>query len=321
MLPILYIVVPCYNEQEILPYSIGKLNDKLNKLISNSKLSNNSKIVFVDDGSKDNTWDIIKNSVNVHQSISGIKLSKNYGHQNALIAGIEYSVKFADCIITMDADLQDDIDTIDAFIDKYLQGYEIVYGVREDREVDTFFKRNTALFFYKLMRFLGTEIIYNHADFRLMSKKACEFLLRFEERNLFLRGMIPQIGLKSTVVFYKRKERLAGQTKYPFNKMLKFAIEGITSFSIKPIRIVTLIGLLIFVLSIAAFVYSIVQKIMGKTIPGWTSLFISLWFLGGLQIIAIGLIGEYIGKIYSETKRRPLYFVEDIIDNNEDDKE
>ncbi|WAM34056.1 glycosyltransferase family 2 protein [Caldicellulosiruptor morganii] len=311
MLPRVCFVIPCFNEEEMLPFTIQKMGEKLQSLIEKELISDKSKVVFVDDGSKDKTWDIIKAATKDNRFL-GVKLSRNCGHQNALMAGMSCAVKFADCVITLDADLQDDINVIDEFIQKYNEGYEIVYGVRSSRKTDTFFKRFTAEAFYKLMRAFGVEIVFNHADYRLMSKRAIEYLLQFEERNLFLRGMIPLIGLKSTVVYYERLERIAGKTKYPLKKMLSFAFEGITSFSVKPIKYITVAGFLMFLLSFIILVYAIVQKIKGQVVTGWTSLTISIWFIGGLQLVALGLIGEYIGKIYKEVKRRPLYFIEEI---------
>jgi len=311
MQPKVYFVIPCFNEEEMLPFTIQKMGEKLQSLIEKGLISIESRVVFVDDGSRDKTWDLIK-AATKDKRFLGVKLSRNCGHQNALMAGMSYAVKFADCVITLDADLQDDINVIDEFIKKYKEGYEIVYGVRSSRKTDTFFKRFTAEAFYKLMRAFGVEIVFNHADYRLMSKRAVEYLLQFEERNLFLRGMIPLIGLKSTVVYYERLERVAGKTKYPLKKMLSFAFEGITSFSIKPIKYITAAGFLMFLLSLIILVYAILQKIRGEAVTGWTSLTISIWFIGGLQLVALGLIGEYIGKIYKEVKRRPLYFIEEI---------
>lgn len=314
MSPKVYFVIPCYNEEEMLPYTIQKMGEKLQSLIEKELISNESKVVFVDDGSKDRTWELIK-AATKDKRFLGIKLSRNCGHQNALMAGMSYAAKFCDCVITLDADLQDDINVIDEFIKKFEEGYDVVYGVRSSRKTDTFFKRFTAQSFYKLMRAFGVEIVYNHADYRLLSKKALEFLMQFEERNLFLRGIIPLIGLKSTIVYYERQERIAGNTKYPLKKMLSFAFEGITSFSVKPIKYITSAGFLMFLLSIAILIYAIVQKIRGEAIAGWTSLTISIWFIGGLQLVALGLIGEYIGKIYKEVKRRPLYFIEEIAED------
>lgn len=308
--PILSIVVPCFNEQDILPDTISKLSDFLQNLMNNQIVSTNSKILLVDDGSKDQTWSIIYKESLMNTTIKGLKLSRNVGHQNALLAGL-FTVKDAsDCVVSIDADLQDDIHVVKDFIDKFKQGYDIVYGVRQGRHTDTLFKRSTAQWFYKLMKKMGVNLIYNHADFRLMSKRALQELERFEESNMFLRGIVPLIGFRSTSVFYNRKERLAGETKYPLKKMLAFAFDGITSFSVTPIRFVLMIGFLSFFISLIFGVYFIGLKFFGSTELGWTSLITSVWLIGGLQLIAIGLVGEYIGKIYKESKRRPKYIVD-----------
>ncbi|WP_141430605.1 glycosyltransferase family 2 protein [Bacillus sp. 03113] len=308
--PILSIVIPCFNEEEILPNTISQIDTYLRSLISNQIVSNKSKILFVDDGSKDNTWSIIYQESLINEQIKGLKLSRNVGHQKALLAGL-FTVKDAsDCVVSIDADLQDDIQVIRKFIQKFKEGYEIVYGVRQQRQSDTFFKRSSAQLFYKAMKKMGVHIIYNHADFRLMSKRALQELERFEEVNMFLRGIVPLIGFPSTSVYYDRKERLAGETKYPLKKMLAFAFDGITSFSITPIRFVLMIGCLSFLISLLFGAYFIGLKYLGETKTGWTSLITSVWLIGGLQLIAIGLVGEYIGKIYKESKRRPKYIVE-----------
>ncbi|PKG28309.1 glycosyltransferase [Cytobacillus horneckiae] len=300
--PVLTIVVPCFNEQEVLPETMKQLNQFLTQLIVEELVSEKSKVLFIDDGSKDDTWTIIyKYSLN-HRHIRGLKLSRNAGHQNALLAGLFTAVETSDCLISIDADLQDDIHVMKEFIMKYHEGNEIVYGVRKKRDSDTFFKRSTAQAFYKLMKIMGTDLIYNHADFRLMSKRAVHELKHFSEINMFLRGIVPLIGFKSANVYYDRKERLAGETKYPINKMLAFSLEGITSFSVTPIRLVVLIGFLTFFISIMFGVYFLSLKFSGRTELGWTSLIASIWLIGGLQLIAIGLIGEYIGKIYKESK-------------------
>lgn len=308
--PILTIVVPCFNEEEVLFDTILKIDKFLTSLISDQIVSKKSKILFVDDGSKDGTWAMIyKESLN-NQHIKGLKLSRNVGHQNALLAGMFTVKEASDCVVSIDADLQDDIQVIRDFVEKYKEGYDIVYGVRQGRQTDTFFKRNTADLFYKLMQKMGVNIIYNHADFRLMSKRALKELEHFEEANMFLRGIVPLIGFSSTNVYYDRKERLAGETKYPLKKMLSFAFDGITSFSITPIRFVLMIGLLSFFVSLIFGAYFIGLKFFGETETGWTSLIMSIWLIGGLQLIAIGLIGEYIGKIYKEAKRRPKYIID-----------
>jgi polyisoprenyl-phosphate glycosyltransferase len=308
--PILTIVVPCFNEEEVLTTTITQMDIFLTSLISEEVVSHKSKILFVDDGSKDRTWSIIyKESLN-NNHIKGLKLSRNVGHQNALLAGLFTVREASDCVVSIDADLQDDIQVIREFIEKFKEGYDIVYGVRQGRHTDTFFKRSTAQWFYKLMQKMGVNLIYNHADFRLMSNRALKELERFEESNLFLRGIVPLIGFPSTNVYYDRKERLAGESKYPLKKMLAFAFDGITSFSITPIRFVMMIGFLSFFVSLLFGVYFISLKFLGETETGWTSLITSIWLIGGLQLIAIGLVGEYIGKIYKESKRRPKYIID-----------
>jgi polyisoprenyl-phosphate glycosyltransferase len=308
--PILAIVVPCFNEEDVLPETMSQIDTFLENLISNQVVSNKSKILFVDDGSKDQTWTLIYKESLINDRIKGLKLSRNVGHQNALIAGLITVKEASDCVVSIDADLQDDIQVIREFIQKFNEGNEIVYGVRQNRQTDTFFKRSSAQLFYKLMKKMGVNIIYNHADFRLMSKRALQELERFEEVNMFLRGIIPLIGFRSTNVYYDRKERHAGETKYPFKKMLAFAFDGITSFSITPIRFVLMIGCLSFFISLLFGTYFMGLKFFGETETGWTSLITSVWLIGGLQLIAIGLVGEYIGKIYKESKQRPKYIVD-----------
>lgn len=309
-LPILSIIVPCYNEQEVLEETIEQLTIKLEQMINENLVSKKSKILFVDDGSKDNTWHLIYKASLKNELIKGLKLSKNAGHQNALLAGLFAARDSSDCLVSIDADLQDDIDAINKMVRKYIEGYEIVYGVRSSRESDTFFKRFTAEGFYKLMDKLGVKLIFNHADFRLMSRRAVDELERFAESNMFLRGIVPLIGFNSANVYYERKERFAGETKYPLKKMLAFAFDGITSFSVTPIRLVMLIGCLSFIVSLISGIYFLALKFFGNTELGWTSLITSIWLIGGLQLIALGLVGEYIGKIYKETKRRPKYIVD-----------
>lgn len=308
--PILYIVIPCYNEEEVLPITSSKIIDKIHNLINKKKISTKSKICFVDDGSKDNTWNIVCELNTNNKLVSGIKLSRNKGHQNALLAGLITNKEYADVIISMDADLQDDIDAIDAMIDNYNNGSEIVYGVRKSRKKDSFFKRNTAQLFYKLMRFMGVDIIYNHADYRLLSKKVLNQLEKFDEVNLFLRGIIPQIGYSSSIVYYERNKRAAGKSKYPLKKMIKFAVEGITSFSIRPLKMITSIGFIMSIFSFIMLVYAISMKIIGNTVSGWTFIIVSIWMVSGIQMLSMGIMGEYIGKIYSETKKRPKYIIE-----------
>ena len=310
----LLIVVPCYNEQEILPQTIEKLSAVIKNLSSKGKIAKNSGILLVNDGSSDNTWDIIKKSYTENDNIIGVNLSSNTGHQNALLAGLEYANKVADFTITIDADLQDDIAVIEQMVDKYLLGFDVVFGVRSDRKNDTFFKRFSANFFYKTMKWLGAKTVDNHADFRLMSNNAVKLLLQYTERNVFLRGLVAQLGLKSDYVYYTRKKRELGETKYPFKKMLSFAWEGITSFSIKPIKLIMALGLLIIFFSIIALIYVLISYFTKDTNPGWASLMISIWFLGGVQLFSIGIVGQYVGKTYIETKQRPRYNISEVLD-------
>jgi glycosyltransferase involved in cell wall biosynthesis len=308
--PMLTIVVPCFNEEEVLKDTFIQLTKMLQHLTDDLLISDKSKLLFVDDGSKDLTWELIENESGKNLFVSGLKLSRNTGHQNALLAGLETASTQSDCVISVDADLQDDINVIPAFVEMFWEGNDIVYGVRDKRDRDTFYKRISALFFYRVMAKLGINLIPNHADFRLMSKRAIEELLKYKEINLFLRGLVPLIGFNSTQVFYNRKERLAGESKYPLKKMLAFAFDGITSFSVAPIRFVTFIGFLSIFISAIAGSYALIQEMLGNTESGWTSLIISIWFVGGLQLLGIGIIGEYIGKIYHETKQRPRYAIE-----------
>ncbi|OIK09388.1 glycosyltransferase [Bacillus sp. MUM 116] len=308
--PILTIVVPCYNEEAVLYETAKRLTEVVDNLIIKNAISLKSSILFVDDGSKDRTWGIIEELNQNNQYVKGLKLARNVGHQNALLAGLHTARENADCVISIDADLQDDVNAIEEFIQKYAEGYEVVYGVRRQRKTDTFFKRNTAQTFYKIMGFMGVNIIYNHADYRLLSKRVLTHLVDFKETNLFLRGIIPLIGFKSTKVYYNRNERFAGESKYPLKKMLAFAFDGITSFSIAPIRIITILGISLFILSIFTSLYTVIEKILGHTISGWTSIMLSIWFIGGFQLMGIGLIGEYIGKIFNEVKKRPKYIID-----------
>lgn len=307
----LTIVVPCYNEEEVLPETVKELGEILNKLIQENLINQDSKILFVDDGSKDNTWKLIREYEEINEHVTGIKFSRNYGHQNALIAGMTVSVKKSDMIITIDADLQDDVTAIFEMVRKYHEGVDVVYGVRNSRETDTVFKRRTALAFYKLMEMLGVNMVPNSADYRLLSKRAVEGLLEFHERNIFLRGMVPLVGYRSDKVYYARKERFAGTSKYPLKKMIKFAMDGITSFSTVPIKLIMNLGLLLVIIGIILFVYTIVQKILGHVNAGWSSLMVSIWVLGGVQLICLSIIGEYVGKIFTEVKQRPRYTLEE----------
>ncbi|MBF8417123.1 glycosyltransferase family 2 protein [Heyndrickxia coagulans] len=309
-LPMLTIVVPCYNEELVLEKTTQELTRVLDKLVVKNKISSKSMIFYVDDGSKDSTWEIIEKLTGINSYVQGLKLSRNFGHQGALIAGLETARDFSDCVISIDADLQDDVDAIEMFIDKFNEGYEIVYGVRDKRDTDTFFKRNTALFYYKLMGKLGVNLVPNHADYRLLSKRALDEFVKYQEENIFIRGIIPLLGFKSAKVYYDRKERFAGESKYPLKKMLAFAFDGITSFSIAPVRFVTFLGFVLVFVGIVIAIYTLCAKIFSYTISGWTSLMLSVWLVGGVQLLAIGIIGEYIGKIFKETKRRPRYTIE-----------
>lgn len=313
----LYTVIPCYNEEEVLRETASRLIEKYRSLIANDKISKNSRIVFVNDGSKDKTWEIIKELHEENVTYSGINLSRNRGHQNALLAGLMTAKDYADMVISMDADLQDDINAMDKMIDSYLAGSDIVYGVRNKREKDTFFKKFTAEGFYKIMNKMGAEVVFNHADYRLMSKKALEGLSNYKEVNLFLRGIVPMIGYKTDVVTYERGERFAGESKYPLGKMISFAIQGITSLSVKPMRMIVGLGFSASFISILMMLYSVSRYFAGHTVTGWSSLMISIWFLGGLNLLAIGIVGEYIGKIYLETKSRPRYIIDEFINSEE----
>ena len=309
----LYIVIPCYNEEEVLDKTKTELKKKMNTLIQNKKIDKQSKVIFVNDGSKDKTWDLIQQFYHEDKLFGGINLSRNRGHQNALLAGLLTVKDDADIVISMDADLQDDIDAIDLMIEKRKEGADVVYGVRNSRKKDSFFKRTTAQGFYRVMKMLGVDVIYNHADYRLTSRRVLDSLKDYREVNLFLRGIFPLIGFKSDNVYYERKERFAGKSKYPLKKMLNFAWDGITSFSVKPIRLVLNVGIVILFLSFLMILYSIIQKVLGNTVDGWTFIVCSLWLLGGIQMLSLGIIGEYIGKIYSETKARPRYLVTDYL--------
>ncbi len=311
MTPSIGIVIPCYNEEDILENSLQTLDALMKNLFGSGQISE-YRFICIDDGSKDKTWSIIKEFAKKDSySIKGLKLSHNSGHQNALLAGIEYASKYFDAIITLDADLQDDISVIPQMIEQFNNGSEIVYGVRSNRETDSFIKEKTANIFYSLMRKSRTDTIPNHADFRLMSKRAVNALLSFNERNIFLRGLVPLIGYNSSIVYYERKPRKNGQSKYPFAKMLNFAVEGITSFSIKPIRSIFIIGIIFLFFTLSISIYVVIAILLGRSYPGWASLMLSLWFIGSLLLIALGIIGEYIGKIYLEVKNRPRYFIEE----------
>lgn len=316
----LYMVIPCYNEQEVLPETSKRLKEKLSTLVKAGKIDPESRIIFVNDGSKDRTWEIIRRLHEEDPVFGGVNLSRNRGHQNALLAGLMTVKDHADMAISMDADLQDDINAIDEMVEKYLNGTDIVYGVRSSRAKDTFFKKATAESFYKLMNTMGVNTVFNHADYRLMSKRALEGLAEFREVNLFLRGIVPMIGYSTDVVYYERGERFAGESKYPLGKMLSFAIEGITSLSTKPIRMITFLGFFIFLVSIGILIYSLVRHFMGATIVGWTTLMVSVWAIGGLILLSLGVVGEYIGKIYLETKARPRFLIEEFLNDTENTK-
>ena len=310
---VLYLVIPCYNEEEVLPETTRQLTEKMNDLMARGLIAKESRIVYVNDGSKDNTWALIERYHKENPLVNGVDLSRNRGHQNALLAGLMTVKDEADVVISLDADLQDDIHAIDRFLEKYYEGCEVVYGVRSARKTDTWFKRHSAQAFYKLMKFFGVDIVYNHADYRLMSRRVLHELAQYGEVNLFLRGLVPLVGFPSGVVEYERRERFAGTSKYPLKKMLSFALDGVTSFSIKPIRFITGLGLLIFVVSVLMLLYFLIVHWTGHTVAGWTSIMVSVWAIGGLQLLAIGVIGEYIGKTYLETKRRPRYIVKQYL--------
>ncbi len=309
----LFLVIPCYNEEEVLGETKRRLKEKISTLIKDKKISKESKVIFVNDGSKDRTWDLICSFHQQDKLFGGINLSRNRGHQNALVAGLLTVRDDADIVISMDADLQDDINAIDEMLEKRKDGCEIVYGVRSSRKKDSFFKRFTAQAFYKFMSMMGVYVIYNHADYRLTSKRVLNEIANYKEVNLFLRGIFPLIGFRSDIVYYERAERFAGESKYPLKKMLNFAWDGITSFSVKPIRLILNLGIFILLLSVIMIAYSFVRKFTGNTVDGWTFIVCSLWFLGGVQMLSLGIVGEYIGKIYSEAKARPRYIIQEYL--------
>lgn len=310
--PILYIVVPCYNEEEVLRETNSRLTALLRRLVDEGKVSADSRVMYVNDGSRDHTWQLIR-QFHDEGPVRGVNLAGNVGHQHALLAGMTVAKDLCDVLVSIDADLQDDIEAIPAMLARFADGCDIVYGVRKERKTDTFFKRNTALVFYKLMRALGVKSVYNHADYRLMSKRAVEQLCRYKERNLFLRGIVPLVGYRTDTVYYDRSARLAGESKYPFSKMLNFAIDGITSFSVKPLRLIVALGIAMVIMSIAIFVYVLTAYAQDQAVPGWSSLMISIWFVGGCTLISLGVVGEYIGKIYIEVKERPQYNIEELL--------
>ena len=308
--PVLYLVVPCYNEESVLPETAKRLKEKLQQMADSGLVHENSRILFVDDGSRDKTWSIIEKCYRENEQIEGLKLSHNRGHQNALFAGLMTAKDVCDCAVSLDADLQDDINALDGFLMEYLNGCDVVYGVRSKREKDTFFKRTTAEGYYKFLKLLGVDIVYNHADYRLMSHRALEALAEYREVNLFLRGIVPLIGFKTGTVYYERHERFAGESKYPLKKMISFAFDGITSFSIKPLKIIGNIGIIISMFSVVALIYALISKLTGNAVAGWTAIIASIWLLGGIQLLSLGIIGTYVGKIYSEVKDRPKYHID-----------
>ena len=316
MSPVLYIVIPCYNEEAVLPLTSGMFLKKIKDLATTGKISDKSRILFVNDGSKDKTWDIIRSLAEADEHYRGVCLSRNRGHQNALLAGLMTAKDLADVTISIDCDGQDDINAMDAMIDEYLAGMDVVYGVRSKRETDTWFKRTTAEGFYKVMKALGADVVFNHADYRLLSKRALEGLAEFREVNLFLRGLVPLVGYRCSSVYYERAERIAGKSHYPLKKMLAFAFDGITSLSVKPLRLITLAGMLVSAVSFIAIIVTLITKLVGFTVTGWTSMICAIYFLGGVQLLGIGVIGEYVGKIYNETKARPRFIISETTFHN-----
>lgn len=314
---IVYLVIPCYNEEAVLTETTKRLTEKLNSMISSGLADKGSRILYVDDGSRDKTWELISAFHESNPFVDGLKLAHNRGHQNALLAGLMTAKENCDCAISLDADLQDDTDVIDQFVQKFSEGCDVVYGVRNKRDTDSFFKRTTAVGFYKFMKILGVDVVFNHADYRLMSKRALEGLSEYTEVNLFLRGMIPLIGYRSDYVYYDRHERFAGESKYPLKKMISFALDGITSFSVKPLKLISNLGIIISILSVFGLLYALISHFFGHTVAGWTAIVASIWLLGGLQMLCIGVVGGYVGKIYSEVKRRPRYLVETHLHEDE----
>ena len=310
---ILYVVVPCYNEEDVLPETAKRLRSKMNDLIGRGVISEESRVLFVNDGSKDDTWNIIRKLHEENPLFQGLSLSRNRGHQNALLAGLMTAKDKCDACISMDADLQDDINAMDEMIEQYKDGCDVVYGIRKHRDADSFFKRSTAILFYRVMNWMGVQMVSNHADYRLMSRRALNGLAEFREVNLFLRGIVPMIGYKAGEVYYDRAERFAGESKYPFNKMMAFAMDGSTSCSIVPIRMITSLGVGVFFISIVFLIWGIVQRFRGVTVPGWSSVIVSIWAIGGLILLALGVLGEYIGRIYLETKGRPRFLIDEYL--------
>ncbi len=314
-MPVLYLVSPCYNEEAVLPETVKQLTEKLRAMQADGLIGPASRMLLVDDGSKDKTWTLIERFSAENTFVSGLKLAHNRGHQNALMAGLMTAKDKADCVISLDADLQDDVGVLDDFMVKFNEGCDVVYGVRNKRETDTFFKRTTALGFYRFMKALGVDVVYNHADYRLMSRRALEALSEYREVNLFLRGIVPLIGYRSDYVYYDRHERFAGESKYPLKKMISFALDGITSFSVKPLKMISSLGILVSLLSVIGLLYALVSHFCGFTVAGWTAIVSSIWLLGGIQLLCIGVVGGYIGKIYSEVKARPRYRIEALVEH------
>ena len=310
-MPTVYLVLPCYNEEAVLPETVSRLTAKLNGMIAAGRADTKSRMLLVDDGSKDKTWELISRFSEENELVSGIKLAHNRGHQNALLAGLMTAKEQCDCAVSMDADLQDDIEVLDQFVDKFKDGCDVVYGVRNKRDTDTFFKRASAQGFYKFMSLLGVDIVYNHADYRLMSRRALDALGEYRETNLFLRGIVPLIGYRSDYVYYDRHERFAGESKYPLKKMISFALDGITSFSVKPLKIISNLGIAVSLLSVVGLLYALISHFAGMAVPGWTAIVCSIWLLGGIQLLCLGVVGGYVGKLYSEVKARPRYRIEE----------
>lgn len=317
-MPVVYLVIPCYNEEAVLPETNRRLTEKMRTMMQTGLADEKSRILYVDDGSRDKTWQLIEEYHRADSLVRGVKLAHNRGHQNALLAGLTTASADCDCAISLDADLQDDVDAIDQFVQKFMEGCDVVYGVRNKRDTDTFFKRTTAEGFYKFMKFLGVDIVFNHADYRLMSRRALEGLLEYREVNLFLRGIVPLIGYRSDYVYYDRHERFAGESKYPLKKMLAFALEGITSFSVKPLKLISNLGLLLSLLSVLGLIYALISYFTHNAVAGWTAIVSSIWLLGGIQLLCVGMVGTYVGKIYSEVKSRPRFRIETNLKDEED---
>ena len=319
-MPTVYFVIPCYNEEAVLPETVKELTKVLEGMEEQGLADQKSRMLFVDDGSRDQTWKLISKYHGENHWVSGLKLSHNRGHQNALLSGLMTAKEVADCAISLDADLQDDVNVLPQFVEKYQEGCDVVYGVRNKRETDTFFKRTTAEGFYKVMQKLGVDIVFNHADYRLMSRRALEALSEYKEVNLFLRGIVPLIGYKSDYVYYDRHERFAGESKYPLKKMISFAVDGITSFSVKPLKIISNLGILVSILSVFGLLYALISHFTGNAVSGWTAIVCSIWLLGGIQMLCLGVVGTYVGKIYSEVKGRPRFKIETLLDDNTEEQ-